>query len=90
MSDIFKRYEIKYKVNNDIKEKLIKDLEDIISLDKFCLKNNGYFIYSLYFDLPNEQIFRTSISKPIYKEKLRIRSYKINPTNEDLYFLELN
>ena len=89
MSDIFKRYEIKYKVNNDIKQKLIKDLEDIISLDKFCLKNNGYFIYSLYFDLPNEQILRTSISKPIYKEKLRIRSYKINPTNEDFYFLEL-
>ena len=32
MSDIFKRYEIKYKVNNDIKEKLIKDLEDILHL----------------------------------------------------------
>ena len=73
MSDqmIFKRYEIKYMLNRQqlaiIKEAMSKHMK----ADHFGKHN----ICSLYFDTPNFLLIRRSIEHPIYKEKLRLRSY---------------
>lgn len=57
--------------------------------DKYCKNNNTYSIYNIYYDTKNNDVIRHSISKPYYKEKLRLRSYKV-PTNLDKkVFLEL-
>lgn len=45
-------------------------------------------INNIYFDTPDARLIRTSLEKPIYKEKFRMRSYGI-PKEEDNVFLEL-
>ena len=85
----FKRYEIKYSASeeqfNIIKEELMKHM----TLDKHCAKTGSYMIYNLYFDIDSDDIIKQSLSKPYYKEKLRLRSYKMPTSGDDLVFLEL-
>ena len=45
-------------------------------------------ICNIYYDTPSHQLVRNSIEKPVYKEKLRVRSYGV-PNNEDMVFVEL-
>mgnify|MGYP005764597117 FL=1 len=45
-------------------------------------------IYSLYFDTPDYRLIRTSLEKPVYKEKLRLRCYG-RPDSESTAFIEL-
>jgi SPX domain protein involved in polyphosphate accumulation len=47
-----------------------------------------YTICSVYFDTENYSLIRSSIEKPVFKEKLRLRSYGI-PKADDLVFLEI-
>ena len=68
---IFKRYEIKYMLNEQqlsiIKEAMKKHMEaDIHGKNTIC---------SLYFDTPDFLLIRRSLEHPVYKEKLRLRSY---------------
>ena len=68
---IFKRYEIKYMLNEQqlsiIKEAMKEHLNaDIHGKNTIC---------SLYFDTPDYLLIRRSLEHPIYKEKLRLRSY---------------
>ena len=37
------------------------------------LRDNHYM--HIYFDTPDAQLIRASLDKPVYKEKLRLRSY---------------
>lgn len=53
--------------------------------DKYGL----HTICSIYFDTDDDRLIRNSIERPLYKEKLRLRSYGV-PTNDDSeVFLEL-
>lgn len=45
-------------------------------------------IYNVYYDTDNFELIRKSIEKPIYKEKLRIRSYN-KPTLDSSVYVEL-
>lgn len=45
-------------------------------------------ICNLYYDTPDFLLIRRSISKPIYKEKLRLRTYGI-PKDDSVSFIEL-
>lgn len=87
MSDaivVMKRHELKYILTKDqvdyLKEKLIGHME----IDKYGLTS----IVSLYYDTPDYRLIRTSIEKPKYKEKIRLRSYGL-ATNTSPIFLEL-
>lgn len=58
---------------------------------KVCLipdRYGQYTISSIYFDTKDYQLIRTSLEKPVYKEKFRLRSYGV-PGPEDSVFLEL-
>ena len=81
---VFKRYELKYILTHAQKEKILKAMEPYMSIDKY----GRTVIRNLYFDTDNYRLIRRSIEKPIYKEKLRIRSYS-QATAQSTVFVEL-
>ena len=85
----FKRYEVKYLVTIQQYEIIKSELEKHMILDKHCQKTGSYMIYNIYFDTEDDAVIRHSIDKPYYKEKLRLRSYKIPASDDNPVFLEL-
>ena len=81
---VFKRYEIKYMLTLEQKEKILSAMKDYMALDKYGRTS----IRNVYFDTENYRLIRRSIDKPIYKEKLRIRSYG-QSTADSKVFVEL-
>lgn len=47
-----------------------------------------YTIYNIYYDTDDWRLIRSSIDKPVYKEKLRVRSYGV-PEEDGRVFVEL-
>lgn len=82
--DIFKRYEKKYLLTEPQYQALLVILQEQMTPDS----HDQYTICNLYYDTPSFQLIRASIEKPVYKEKLRLRSYGV-PNAEDTVFLEL-
>jgi hypothetical protein len=58
-------------------------------LDKFCKNEREYTICNIYYDTDHSSIIRHSLSKPYYKEKLRLRSYCSFNSPGSKVFLEL-
>lgn len=80
----FKRYELKYLITKEQKREIVRDMDTYMELDEYGRTT----IRNLYFDTDDYILIRRSIEKPIYKEKLRIRSYeKVNA--KDKVFVEL-
>lgn len=78
------RTEIKYVLNPDQVAYMLKALEGHMVLDKYGLTT----IASLYYDTPDYRLIRTSLEKPDFKEKIRLRSY--GRANQDsVVYLEL-
>ena len=69
---VFKRYELKYLLTEDQKQTVLQAMEPNMTLDQFGKTN----IRNIYFDTPDYRLIRRSIESPVYKEKLRIRSYR--------------
>lgn len=89
MIKTFKRVELKYFLTIEQYSSLRTELEKQMDLDQFCRKNGSYMIYNLYFDTDHNDIIRKSLSKPYYKEKLRMRSYTLTEAADQRVFLEL-
>ena len=85
----FKRFEKKFILTAEQYNKLLPILLDYMNLDKHCKIGQNYNIYNIYYDTLNNDVIRHSISKPYYKEKLRLRSYNIPNSLDDKVFLEL-
>ena len=81
---VMKRYELKYLLDETQTEFMVKSLEGHMRLDQYGRTS----IASLYYDTPNYQLIRTSVEKPPFKEKIRLRSYGL-ATRESPVFLEL-
>lgn len=84
MEKSFKRYEIKYLITINQYINLMNYLSDKVEKDVFYKST----IYNVYYDTDNFELIRKSIEKPIYKEKLRIRSYD-KPTLDSSVYVEL-
>lgn len=80
----FKRYELKYIINPQQKNRITDALKEHIILDKYGKTT----IKNIYFDTPDYLLIRRSIEKPLYKEKLRLRCYENNESNGEI-FVEL-
>jgi hypothetical protein len=80
----FKRYEVKYLLSEAEYVMLKQRLQGKLIEDKYGKTT----ICNIYFDTPDYRLIRTSLEKPIYKEKLRLRSYG-TPKKEDTVFIEL-
>lgn len=81
---VMKRYELKYLLSREQTEYLRKRLVGHMEVDKYGKTS----IASLYYDTPSYQLIRTSVEKPPFKEKIRLRSYGI-ATEESPVYLEL-
>lgn len=68
---IFQRYELKYMLTRQQKALLLQVMEPHMALDRYGRTT----IRNLYFDTDSYRLIRRSIEKPVYKEKLRLRSY---------------
>ncbi len=81
---VFKRYEIKYLLTKKQKESVLATMEPYMELDAFGRST----IRNIYYDTDSFRLARRSLEHPIYKEKLRVRSYSaVGP--EDKVFVEL-
>jgi hypothetical protein len=81
---VFKRYELKYLMTKKQQKAVLEAMLPYMKLDDF----GHTTIRNIYFDTDSYRLARRSIEKPIYKEKLRIRSYK-QATEIDKVFVEL-
>jgi SPX domain protein involved in polyphosphate accumulation len=85
----FKRHELKYFVTPLQFETIKNEIDKRLILDSFCRKQGCYSIYNIYFDTANDEIIKHCLSKPYYREKLRLRSYTVPLKGSDNIFLEL-
>ncbi|MBO6165823.1 MAG: polyphosphate polymerase domain-containing protein [Eubacterium sp.] len=69
--DVFKRTEIKYLLSPEQFERLQEFLQDYARVDDYGKTR----INNIYFDTPDYKLIRASLEKPVYKEKLRLRTY---------------
>lgn len=86
--EVFNRIEKKYLISEDIYDKFYEAIKDYMDVDEFCQNGKFYSINNIYFDTDENDLIRTSLDKPVYKEKLRLRSYGV-PKLEDKVFLEI-
>jgi len=78
------RYELKYIISQRQKEKVLKTMEPYMVPDEYGRTT----IRNIYYDTDNYRLIRRSLERPVYKEKLRVRSYaKAGP--ESTVFVEL-
>lgn len=82
--EVFKRYEKKYLLTQAQFTALTPALKKYMQIDQY----GKHTICNIYFDTPTFELIRTSIEGPVYKEKLRLRSYGI-PKPGDIVFIEL-
>lgn len=81
---VFNRIEKKYLLTGLQYENIMDALKPYMEIDSYGLHTIG----NIYYDTSDDQLIRTSIEKPLYKEKLRLRSYGI-PKISDTVFLEI-
>lgn len=81
---VFKRYEIKYLVTQEQKHIILDAMKPYMELDEFGRTT----IRNIYYDTDSFRLIRDSIEKPVYKEKLRVRSYS-TATKDSTVFVEL-
>ena len=81
---VFKRYELKYMLSTEQKKRVLAAMAPYMKLDEY----GRTVIRNLYYDTDNYLLIRRSIEKPVYKEKLRIRSYS-KALSDSTVFVEL-
>lgn len=86
--EVFNRYEVKYLMDSDTFEKIQRQLIEYMELDEYNKKHPFYTISNIYYDTLDNHLIRNSLSKPKYKEKLRLRAYGV-PSVEDKVYLEI-
>ncbi len=80
----FKRYEKKYILSAEKYGALMEEFYKYIKPDEYYSST----VCSIYYDSDDYSLIRNSIEGPIYKEKLRVRSYNV-PKDGDRVFVEL-
>ena len=80
----FKRYEKKYLLTQEQYRSMLRGMAFYMCPDE----HPRYTIGNVYYDTPDFALIRASLEKPVYKEKLRMRSYGV-PTDDGTVFVEL-
>ena len=81
---VFERSEIKYLLSRDQKQRILDAMEAYMLPDSYGRTT----IRNIYFDTENYRLIRRSMEKPVYKEKLRLRSY-VQTQSQTPVFMEL-
>ena len=80
----FERIEKKFWMNAEQYQALLPLFDEKMTRDRF----GETTICNIYYDTPDYTLIRRSIERPLFKEKLRLRSYGI-PGNDDMVFAEI-
>ncbi len=80
----FKRVEKKYLLNKHQYQAVLNRISNYMDMDRF----GKHKICNIYYDTKTDELIRNSIEKPVYKEKLRVRSYGI-PKEDSKVYVEL-
>lgn len=81
---VFQRYELKYMLTKEQKARILEAMTPYMELDEFGRKT----VRNIYYDTDTYRLIRHSIESPVYKEKLRVRSYE-QATGDSTVFVEL-
>jgi hypothetical protein len=86
--EVFNRYENKYLLDGEralwLQDRLTGSMEPDVHNGRGAL----YTIANLYYDTDDNHLIRTSLAKPKYKEKLRLRAYGV-PAGADEVYVEI-
>lgn len=86
--EVFNRCEKKYLLTEKQYILLTERLAEHMNPDAYNVNGQLYKICNIYYDTSDDFLIRNSIEKPVYKEKLRLRSYG-NPDVDKNVFLEI-
>ncbi len=86
--EVFNRHEQKYLLDADTFQKVLAIMDTHMQPDKYNIDRKPYTISNIYFDTDDNHLIRTSLAKPKYKEKLRLRAYGV-PNADSQVFLEI-
>lgn len=86
--EVFSRTEEKYIITKSLYEEIVKDLQGKMEADGYSKNGSFYQICNIYYDTYDNNLIRTSLQKPKYKEKVRLRSYG-TPNKKSIVFLEI-
>lgn len=82
--NVFERYELKYFLTQAQKKALFQKMENRMKLDQYGRTT----IRNIYYDTDSFRLIRDSLDHPVYKEKLRVRSYQ-RADSSDMVFVEI-
>lgn len=84
VSYVFMRQEQKYLLDERQCASLEAELDNRLAPDRYAVSK----VCNIYYDTPDRRMIRRSLEKPVYKEKLRLRSYG-DPQDDTTVYLEL-
>ena len=82
--NVFERYELKYFLTASQKRALLEEMKGRMYPDQYGRTT----IRNIYYDTENFRLIRNSLDHPVYKEKLRMRSYQ-RADLSDMVFVEI-
>jgi hypothetical protein len=82
----FKRYELKFMLKPGTVRGNAGRHRGIYKPDDYCGNGNCYTIFNIYYDTGGLFPDPASLSKPYYKEKMRMRSYERRPRPRTRFF----
>ena len=84
MDDIFRRVEKKYIISKNEYLKIREEIDKYVKMDEYGKST----ICNIYFDTDKYELISHSITKPYFKEKVRLRSYNV-PNENSMVYLEI-
>lgn len=84
-ANTFKRREMKFLLNEEQYNEVVRAISEFMTEDEYGL----HTILNIYLDNRNNDLIRSSLGKPIYKEKVRLRCYGKKAENDSRAFLEI-
>lgn len=86
--EVFNRYELKFIITDEQYNILRERLDEYMESDAYSKNGEFYTICNIYYDSPDNELIRRSLEGPVYKEKMRLRSYGTVETDKKV-FLEI-
>ena len=83
-ANTFKRREMKFLLDEAEYSKMINAISEFMTADEYGI----HTILNIYLDNSNNDLIRSSLGKPVFKEKVRLRSYGTAQDNSKA-FLEI-
>ena len=85
----FQRYEKKFYITKQQRDRLLPVILEHMEPDEYCLDGKSYNLVNLYFDDDDDTVIINSVMKPKYKEKLRLRCYGAPKSGDDTVYFEI-